>query len=365
MATERVISSRVVGSSNPIAKKVRSISSSIKGVGCGFIMLIIGLVLIYQSVYGVKEYSKILAALPMQEASESMGNEELVKVKGMVDVPTPVEYSYEKCANAQCFGETTPSKTELALYLSIDKQRFEIVEHVRTETRTRDVGGDEVEEQVEVKEYKEEWVSKEKKTLWADFTLNGKVTVKGSPDTKLMIETEEKEVADVKIDNLSALNYYGQQPSAQVGSTRLVYSYIPLSLPAPEYIVTGRMETNTIRSGDPFIVTDMTESQLIQALGDEENFTRWAFAIGSWVLTFIGLSMIMAPIIELVDWIPLFGWGAKAAATGLAFVIATVLVLGSWLILKFWWLILLLTIALIALAVYLVAKKRKPETAEK
>lgn len=364
MATERVISSRVVGSSNPIAKKMRSIGNSIKGVGCGFIMLIIGLVLIYQSVYGVKEYSKILAALPMQEASESMGNEELVKVKGSVDVPTPVEYSYEKCANAQCFGETTPSKTELAMYISVDKQRFEIVEHVRTETRTRNVGGDEVEEQVEVKEYNEEWVSKESKVIWADFTLNGKVTVKGSADTKLMIDPVEKEVANVKIDNLSALNYYGQQPSAQIGSTRLVYSYIPLTLPAPEFIVTGRMESKTIRTGDPFIITDMTESQLIKALGDEENFTRWAFAIGSWVLTFIGLSMIMAPIIELVDWIPLFGWAAKAAAAGVAFVIATVLVLGSWLILKFWWLILLLTIALIALAVYLLAKKRKPEAAK-
>jgi hypothetical protein len=364
MATERVISSRVVGSSNPIAKKVRSISGSIRGVGCGFIMLIIGLVLIYQSVYGVKEYSKILAALPMQEASENMGNQDLVKVKGVIDVPVPVDFAYEKCANAQCFGDTTPEKTELSLYVSVDKQRFEIVEHVRTETRTRDVGGSEVEEEVEVKEYKEEWVSKEKKELWADFTLNGKVTVKGSTDTKLMIDTQEKEVANIKIDNLAALNYYGQQPSAQVGSTRLVYSFIPLSIPAPEYIVTGRLESNTIRSGDPFIITNMTESQLIKALGDEENFTRWAFAIGSWVLTFIGLSMLMAPIIELVDWIPLFGWAAKAAAAAIAFVIATVLVLGSWLILKFWWLILLLTIALIALAIFLVAKKRKPEAAK-
>lgn len=358
MATERVISSRVIGSSNPIAKKFRSIGNSIKGVGCGFILLVIGLVLIFQSVFGVKEYSKILAALPLLTTSEATGSQELVKVKGIPEVATPAVYAYEQCSDAKCFGTTTPQTTEASYYLSAQKQRFEIVKHVTTETITKDVGGDEVEETVEKTTYEEEWVAKETEALWASFKLDGKITVIGSDTTNLKVDLEEKTIPNVKIDNLTPLEYYGQQPSSQVGNTRLVYSYFAQSLPAPELIVTGELQSNTIKDGDPFIITTMNESDLIKTLGEEENFTRLAYALGSWLLTFIGLSMIMAPIIELVNWIPLFGWAAKAAAGAIAFIVATLLVAGSWLFLKFWWLILIILAALIVLAVFLVIRSR-------
>ena len=358
MATERVISSRVVGSSNPIAKKFRSIGNSIKGVGCGFILLVIGLFLIFQSVFGVKEYSKMLAALPLLTTSEATGSQELVKIKGTPDVATPAVFTYEKCADAKCFGTTTPESTESAYYISVQKQRFEIVKHVTTETRTKDVGGSEVEETVEKITYEEEWVTKESKTLWASFKLDGKIEVIGSDDTSLKVELEEKTVPNIKIANLTPLEYYGQQPSSEIGNTRLIYSYFAQSLPAPELIVTGELQNNAIKDGDPFIITNMSDSELIKALGDEENFTRMAYALGSWLLTFIGLSMIMAPILELVNWIPLFGWAAKAAAAAIAFIVATLLVAGSWLFLKFWWLILIILAALIVLAVFLVIRSK-------
>lgn len=305
MATERVISSRVVGSSNPIAKKFRSISGSIKGLGCGCIMLVIGLVLIYLSVFGVKEYSKILEALPLNTATDVTADAEIVKIQGEITALDPVSYTYQKCADTNCFGSITTVTTEPSYYVSVQKQRFEIKKYTHTETRTKDVGGSEVEEQVEVTEYKEEWVTKDSDILWAELTLDEKIKVTGSDSTRLLLDLSEKTVNNVKIENLEALNNYGQVASSAVGSTRLVYSYLPIPEAGTEFIVTGSLVNNTISAGDPFIITTLSNDELIKTLGEEENFTRLAYAIGSWVLTFLGLTMIMAPILELVNWIPL------------------------------------------------------------
>lgn len=70
--TERVISTKVIGSADPISKKFRSIKSAFGGIGCGIVLLIVGIVLVYNSVNGVKEYSKIVEALPTKTSDHSL-----------------------------------------------------------------------------------------------------------------------------------------------------------------------------------------------------------------------------------------------------------------------------------------------------
>ncbi len=357
MATERVISSKVLGSSNPVAKKFRSIGQSIKGVGCGIIFLIIGLVLVYQSVYGVKEYSKILENLPVNTVSDVAQDATLAKLSGKAESSSATTYSYEKCNDTACITKVAQN-TEPAYYVTIDKQRFEVVEHVTTETVTRDVGGSEIEEKVEKREYKEEWVSKEKKTQWAEISIDNKVKFVGSDSVRLITNLVEKEVPNVFIANLGPLNNYGQTVSPAVGTTRLVYSFMPISTSSPSVIAVGQIRNGVMSGGDPSILTTLTDADLIKTLENEENFSRIAFVVGAWILTFIGLGMIIAPILELVNWIPLFGGAAKLVAGVISFIVTSILVFGGWIVLKFWWLILLCIMLLMVVAIVLVVKSR-------
>lgn len=355
--TEKVIATKVLGSANPIAKKFRSIKNAFAGVGIGIVLVIVGLFLIFQSVYGVKEFSKIVAGLSLKTVTEAgLNDAELVKLKGKVEKATPIAYEFEKCVTRDCYSwQNTKEKLPQALYLQVEKQRFEVVKHVRTETRTTEFAGQETEETVEITEYKEEWVTKETTSRWAAFSF-GDLAIKPSEKTKLMTNTTSAEVANIKIDNLGPLNNYAQEVSSEVGATRLVYTYLPYSESLPEYIVVGKVVNKTIESGEPFIVSDKSDEQIIKALEDEENTARAGFAFFSWLATFIGLSMLLAPILELVSWIPLVGKAAKFVAGLIALVTATILVGTSWLILKFWWLILIIIIVVIGLAIFLVVK---------
>ena len=134
--TERVISTKVIGSSNPVAKKFRSMKSAIGGIGCGVILLIVGLVLVFNSIYGVKEYSKIVEALTLKNPSDITANEDLVKVSAVVKNSVPLSVAYGKCSDKFCNPFLiTPKTIDNLFYYDTQKQRYEIVKTVRQETR--------------------------------------------------------------------------------------------------------------------------------------------------------------------------------------------------------------------------------------
>jgi hypothetical protein len=356
--TERVISTKVLGSADPISKKFRSIKSAIGGIGCGFILLIVSMVLVYLSVNGVKEYSKIVQALPMRSSTEAIANTELAKVSGSVTASMPVSLSYTKCQDKFCNPfYVTAQKIENLSYYEYEKQRFEVVKHVTQEHRTKDVGGQEVEETVEVTKYTEEWVTRESNKGFGSFTM-ATLNIQPNAGTKTMIDMNTQEVLEVKIDNAPAMDNYGQIPGPQVGSTKLVVKSIPVLTDKP-LVVVGKVESNVIKSGDPFIITTSNEAKLLADLGQEETFQKVALLIAGWISMFIGLGLLIAPILELVNWIPLFGKAAKFAAGVISFIISTVVVLSSYLIIRFWYLCIVLVVALIVLAVVLISKKNK------
>ena len=128
------------------------------------------------------------------------------------------------------------------------------------------------------------------------------------------------------------------------------------------FIVIGSLQNGQITSGDPFIVSNKTDSQIVSNLQTSENTQRVIYMVISWVLTFLGLSMLFAPIIELVDIIPFAGGAAKAVAGVISAILATVMVLGGWLLIKFWYIFVILIVALIILAVKLITSKKAKTT---
>lgn len=360
--TERVISTKVVGSADPISKKFRSIKSAVGGIGCGIVLLIVGIVLVFNSVNGVKEYSKIVEALPTKSSDQITSNEELVKLKGVVTSPTSVSYIYNKCTDATCTASLANTQTLSDLfYFDIQKQRYEIVKTVRQETRTTEFAGTEQEETVEITEYNEQWVTKSSDKAYGKFKI-GSISIEGNANAKLMTSISSQTIPNIKIDNLTPLENYGQVPGPNIGSTQMVINSIP-SFINKEVIIVGKVENGVIKSGDPFIITTSNEAKLLADLGQEESFQRIALLIFAWLSLFIGLGMLIAPILELVNWIPLFGKMAKFAAGVISFILATIIVLGAYVLIRFWYIFLILFIGVIVLAIYLVAKNNKSKTA--
>jgi hypothetical protein len=179
-----------------------------------------------------------------------------------------------------------------------------------------------------------------------------------------MIEQVSQTIPDVQITNLAPLENYGQAPGPLVGTTQLILNSIPV-LNDKQVIVVGKLEGGTIKTGDPFIITTNNDTKLISDLQTEESFQRVAFLIFSWVALFVGLGLLIAPILELVNWIPLFGKAAKLVAGIISFVVATLMVLGSYVLMRFWYLFVILFVGLIVLAIVLIRKSsasKKPAT---
>jgi hypothetical protein len=352
---ERVIDRKVIGSSNPIARKFRDFTGAIKGVGCGFLLLIVGIVVIYFSVRGVQEHSKTVESLSLQSPTE-LSESGMVKTSGNLATDEPIILEYEKCNNT--FGCKYPapetSKVEDILYYSAIWERFELVKEVRTETRMKTENGQDIEETVEITEYNEKWVEKKKESNWANNIKLDNIAIQPSK-AKIMINHLSLEDDRVFIDGLGELNNYGKEVSSKVGDTRIKISYIPNTL--ENIIVVGEISNNTISDGDTFIITDKSDSELFESLKSSEKTQRLILRIVAWLALTIGFGMIIAPIMEIIEIVPILGKSVKAFAGFIGAVLSLIIVVAGVLIIHYWYIILILAILAIAGVVVLILKK--------
>ncbi len=360
-STSKVVSSRVLGSSNPILKKFGSIGKAIQGVGCGFFLVMISFVLIWSSINGVEVRSKIVSMLDFTSVDQLQGKNGMLKTQGVPSEVTPLNLVLNFCADASCsYTSDNIEAVSNALYFKVNYERYEVKKEVENITVTRVENGNEIEDTIEKTTYKEAWVSKTDNTISADFKLGPMQVL--TDKAELLAYTQDKTVENIKIPNFSEpLENYGQTVSSKVGAMRAVISYLPNT--KQELFIVGENNGALMRDGKPFIITDTDEAELIRHLESVENMQRTLWMVAAWLACFIGFSMIFAPIIELVDWIPLFGGAAKTAAGIIAFILASVVVAMGFVFIKFWYLFVLFLILAIALAVFLIIKAtEKPKT---
>lgn len=367
MSEKKLVSTKVIGSANPIARKMRDIKSAIAGILGGIIAIIIGFVLIVASVTSVKENSKTVANLPLQAPSEAVDG--MVKIKSKPSVDKTLEVEWSKCGNEKCNFKEFESEEKLdgMMYYSASWERLEVVKETRTETETKVVNGKDVEETYEVTEYNEEWVEKNSDTKWADFLLGGIKINMSKKKPKLVLNYEEKIIDNVYIDGLNEVQTYDQEISSEVGDTRLVITYLK---PNKELTVVGELKDKKIEGGDSFIITDQADEELFETLKTEEATTRIVLRFISWLLLTIGFAGLLAPIMEFIEMIPIFGKMAKFVAGVIGAIIAALIVLLGVIIVKFWYIFLILFILLLmgsigVVAMALMKKKNKVEEPEK
>ncbi len=327
---ERIISQQVLGSSNPLARFGRKLSDSISGIFIGILLILFSFALLW---WGEQqpEHSKTVAALPLQIESP-VTQTGLTKLQAQ---PAVTQVLIEPKTN-------TP-----VLYYHYTKQEFKKVKETRRETRTVLQNGQDVQQTVERDVYIDKWVDVVSDKKWAGFRLSNLNVTPTNAElyvTLTKVFEEEKPVAGVPTDEFSPTK------------TKEIVEVLPATM---QILIVGEAATGSIVGGTPFIISDMSSDALIAEMKVRESRTYWFFKIGAWLLMTIGFTLFFGPIATFLNILP----GLGKMLNGLLFiafgVVSLVIVALGTIAIRYWWLVLIILVALIVLAI---AKfKNKPQ----
>jgi hypothetical protein len=346
MADERIISETNLGSSGFFGRFGRNFSESLRGVGGGFISVAIGILIIYFTA-GSTEYSKIVQELPLTPAESVVSSQTgLVKISGKPVLKAPL---------------VAPKSTtaESVIYYRSTVEEYRKVEKVTTETRTVQKEGQDVSQQVEKKEWIDAWVPKtEPVEKWADFTLVN-VSVEPAGSEKYFnykeVSKTETPVSDPNPTIISQITYQGKSANAYPATKiREIVTAVPADQPI---IVVGEINSGSIRSGKPFIVSNKSNGELIDSMKSKEKMWYWITKGLAWLFIAGGLTAILGPIFAALDILPGLGGALKSIVFIINGIIAAVIVFLGTLIIEYWYVVVGVIVALIALLILLRKKK--------
>lgn len=312
-----------------------SLPKILRGMAFGIIMILLAFVLIWVSLNSIAENSVTVADMEVQEFDALDADRQMIKAYGYLTVDNPLDFSV---------GDVSESNL---IYYSIELQRFEVIRNVREDSETG-------EQRIS---YSQDWVTKSETEFWAGISISD-VEVDFA-EARDIIEKQSMEVEDVEILDIDKLETYNQgldEGNPEFGSTRALVSLIPND--GREYLVVGQIRGDSINSGDPFIVTDMTDADLIAFLGQQESNQRLGARVVAFILLTLGFTSMLSPILVLTDYVPLVGSAARGVATFISAILALIVVMVTLFLLKFWWLILLvIVVGLLGFAYLTISKK--------
>jgi hypothetical protein len=353
--------SPIGGIAKNTSSKVKNLKGSIGGVFVGILFVLIGFFLIYGSVKWVKNNSSIVEQLQLQSASDISPDAGMAKINGDPRIQDEdFAFEYTKCFDEFCFADEQSEEalTDL-LYYSVTYERYEQYEKKETKKEVKDTGSEEITEEYEVIEIKEGWKEKGTKNAFAKFQI-GDIEIDPS-DATSMLDTDSRTIENIILpgdigDDDYIVEGHEEEASDKVGRTRMVLKTVS---PDDEVIVVGEVSNGNIEGGEPFIITNYSDSKLLDSLETAEKSGRLMIRIGAWVMLTLGFLLIIGPILALADFIPVVGGAARGLAFFLSAILALIIVIMGVLIVKFWWLFLLILLAGGGLGIYLLVKKRK------
>ena len=107
-----------------LSQKVRNLWSSIGGVVFGFVLVLVGFVLIFGSVKWVKEYSVAVAQLVLEDANSVKKDAGLVKMQGKPVLANDFKYTYHSCLDDWCEMKGEEQSIENIVYYEARIERI-------------------------------------------------------------------------------------------------------------------------------------------------------------------------------------------------------------------------------------------------
>jgi hypothetical protein len=306
---------------------------SIGGIFVGFILFGLAFWPAWCSVKGVQEISKQIEALPLQTAADVAGGSGLVKIHGE---PEGID-----AVNLEIDDENEDYYEEFDV-LWYHQKLQEYKTHPETRTETVIENGQEVEKTIE--EQVEDWETESEETETADFSL-GDVEIRPGGSDIIITDYET----------------YDSKGRERIGEQWLTVDYVPVDQ-VREMLVVGDLINDAISSGKPFIVTDLSDAELIARKATGEAGQRTGATILAIVMFFLAFNLLIGPLMFMLKFIPVLGPAIRFGIGIGSLILAVVLVFLLKFIIMFWWLILVLLAVLVVLLV-VVASRKKHEPA--
>lgn len=301
---ERIVSEKVLGSSNPVARFGRNVSRSISGIFFGIMLIIAAFGVLWWG-SGQKNYSQDVAALPLQAmvAADQSG---MAKIQAVPALSNSV---------------TAPVMKQAVVYYEYKKQEFKKVKEMRTETRTVQRDGKDVQQQVEKEAYVDKWFDVASDKNWAQFSVGG-ASVNPTSASLSYLDLQTLYDKETPVSTNTQLDV--------VQKTREVVKAFPIG---PPLLVVGAVAGDTIASGEPFIISSLSSDGLTLAMQKSESTRGWIIKVLAWLLMTCGAVLLFGPIATLLNILP----GLGKLFNGILFLVfgvisAIVVMVASWIL---------------------------------
>lgn len=356
---------------------MEKITSSIKGVLIGFLLIPLSFVIVYFASQREQASEVLEGAMPFEKAAEAASKKKAVFMTGQIQ-STPIGDGE--------FLKPGP-------YLTIHR-KAEMYAYVTKEEK-KEVEKNGKKEKVTVYKCVEEWVSSSSKDMGGkgctderkynptptlrdydtsttpSLVFQGKtwamansVSYTGMPDIKV---SEDKLMKPLTVKGSYIFPDASCASGNKIGCERLSFSGTSYD-PAGEYTAVGtpdngRIEGFKAKSGDTYLRLGPGKYEsVMKSLNKSDSTMTIILFVGSVICLGLGMSLVVGPFLELIEFIPLVGnFGAgliRVFLFGVAFVVMGI----SFLLIEYWYLVLLLFVVAVVAAI-MIAKKRKAATA--
>lgn len=146
----------------------------------------------------------------------------------------------------------------------------------------------------------------------------------------------------------------------QIGDQKITYQYLKNN---SNLIVIGEIRGNQVKDGKPFIVANISDTELVNKMKGEENFLYWFLKVISVLFLCLGFSSLISPILAFTDLIPIAGKAVSCVGFVISLILSVMIVVLVTLLIKFWLMFIvggvLLFIILIAVLIFVKRKRNE------
>lgn len=329
----RVTGTRVLGSSNPVARwgrgSQKTCMDSFGGFFIGILLFCITFALPYCAATQEKD-SKDLAKLEVKDVATGVPSDGKVILTGpltAVAIPTP---PLDDRTASEKYG------TQIIYYRYV-LELWQTHTETHSETRTITENGQDKEITEEVTEEVTEWVPQQDQERWAQLTLG---TVLINPEV-------------CKMDLPSQQIYFKEVPNSRRETVTAIL------LPGSDVLLATELAAGQVAPKPDFAtLTTKGKDELVAEMNSAEEASRWLKIVLSVVLWTISLNLIVGPAMVLFNIFPIkaVGCGLRAIVGVVSFLIALALTFTLYVAIRYWWALALCVILLVWLLVTVVKK---------
>ncbi|MCC7478519.1 hypothetical protein IT575_08680 [bacterium] len=334
----RIVRTRVLGSSNPVARWGRESKAtcmdSFGGFFLGILLFCITFALPYCAATQEKD-SKDIAKLEVRDVAAGVPSDGKALISGpLTATNTPVP-PLDSRTGAQKAGTTI-------IYYQYTMDLWQTHTETHTETRTVTENGQDIEITEEVTEDVSEWVNQRDERRWAQLSVG---TVIVNPE-RCDIDLPEIEIYRQELPN----------------QRREVVTAILLP---DQVLLAAELQSGQVAPEPDFYrLTTKSKDELVASLNSAEESSRWIKIVLSVILWTVALNLIVGPAMVIFNIFPIkaVGCGLRALVGLVSFLTALALTFTMYVAIRYWWAVVLALILLTWLLVTVVKKgKAEPD----